>query len=114
MPIARELLRVALPVLDLDVAALEVVGVVVVLDLPVEALADREPDSTRLHVTLNEAEVIGPIPIYRDTTRNTLAVVERLHGLGRSTAVSVEMLHETHVTGIPASFLSYLKACHGR
>jgi predicted alpha/beta superfamily hydrolase len=80
----------------------------------VEALADREPGSTRLHVTLNEAEVIGPIPIYRDVARNALAVVERLHGMSRSTAVTVQMLHNTHVTGLPASFLSYLKACRAR
>jgi predicted alpha/beta superfamily hydrolase len=80
----------------------------------VEALADREPDGTRLHVTLNEAEVIGPIPIYRNIARNALAVVERLHGTSHSAAVSVEMLHATHVTGLPGSFLSYLKACHGR
>lgn len=80
----------------------------------VEALADREPDSTRLHVTLNEVEAIGPIPIYRGIARNALAVVERLHAMGRSTAVTVQMLHDTHVTGIPASFLSYLKTCHGR
>jgi predicted alpha/beta superfamily hydrolase len=80
----------------------------------VDALAGREPDGTRLHVTLNEAEVIGPIPIYRDIASNALAVVERLHGMSRSTAVTVHMLHDTHVTGIPASFLSYLKACHAR
>jgi len=80
----------------------------------VEALADREPGSTRLHVTLNELEAIGPIPIYRNVARNALAVVERLHGMGRAADVTVQMLHETHVTGIPASFLSYLKACHGR
>ncbi|MFN2538660.1 MAG: alpha/beta hydrolase, partial [Mycobacteriales bacterium] len=80
----------------------------------VETLADREPDTTRLHVTLNEAEVIGPIPIYRDVARNALAVVERLHGMNRSAAVTVQMLHDTHVTGIPASFLSYLKVCHAR
>ena len=80
----------------------------------VEALADREPDGTRLHVTLNEAEIIGPIPIYRGIARNALAVVERLHAMGRSNDVTVQVLHDTHVTGIPASFLSYLKACHGR
>jgi predicted alpha/beta superfamily hydrolase len=80
----------------------------------VEGLADREPNGTRLHVTINEAEVIGPIPIYRDVSRNALAVVERLHALDLSTAVSIEMLHATHVTGTPASFLSYLKAWHGR
>jgi predicted alpha/beta superfamily hydrolase len=80
----------------------------------VDALADVEPAGTRLHVTLNEAEVIGPIPIYRDIARNALAVVERLHGMSRSTAVTVQLLHDTHVTGIPASFLSYLKTCHAR
>ena len=80
----------------------------------VEALADREPSSTRLHVTVNEAEVIGPIPIYRDVARNALAVVERLHGLSRSDSVTLQLLHDTHVTGIPASFLSYLKTCHAR
>jgi predicted alpha/beta superfamily hydrolase len=80
----------------------------------VEALAGRGPDSTQLHVTLNEAEVIGAIPIYRDVARNALAVVERLHTMGRSSQVSVRMLHDTHVTGIPASFLSYLKTCHAR
>jgi len=80
----------------------------------VESLADREAGSTRLHVTLNEAEVIGAIPIYREIARNALAVVERLHGMGRSDDVTVQMLHDTHVTGIPASFLSYLKTCHAR
>jgi predicted alpha/beta superfamily hydrolase len=78
----------------------------------VEALADREPDGTRLHVTLNEAEAIGPIPIYRDLARHALAVVERLRGLDRAEGLTIELLHETHVTGIPASFLSYLKTCH--
>jgi predicted alpha/beta superfamily hydrolase len=80
----------------------------------VDALGDPDPGSTRLHVTLNEAEVIGPIPIYRNIARNALAVVERLHSTGRSSAVTVQMLHDTHVTGLPASFLSYLKACHAR
>ena len=80
----------------------------------VESLADREAGSTRLHVTLNEAEVIGAIPIYREIARNALALVERLHGMGRSDDVTVQMLHDTHVTGIPASFLSYLKTCHAR
>ena len=80
----------------------------------VDALAGREPDGTRLHVTLNEAEVIGPVPIYRQIARHALAVVERLHAVDRSTDVTVQMLHDTHVTGIPASFLSYLKTCHAR
>jgi predicted alpha/beta superfamily hydrolase len=79
-----------------------------------DALVDREPDGTRLHVTLNEAEVVGPVPIYRGIARNVLDVVERLRGTSHSTSVTLETLHATHVTGIPSSFLSYLKTCHGR
>jgi hypothetical protein len=82
----------------------------------VEAL--REPDeesaAPRLHITLNEAEVLGDLPIYRGMARNVLAVVDQLHTKGRSEQVSNKMLHETHVTGLQASFLSYLKACHAR
>ncbi|MEU4383661.1 alpha/beta hydrolase-fold protein [Promicromonospora sp. NPDC023805] len=82
----------------------------------VEALPQPGEDSTppRLHITLNEAEVLGDIPIYRKMARNVLSVVERLHTKGRSEQVSNKMLHETHVTGLQASFLSYLKACHTR
>jgi predicted alpha/beta superfamily hydrolase len=68
----------------------------------------------RLHVTLNELEVLGDVPLYRNLARNVLAAVELLHAGGWSDKVSKELLHGTHVTGIPASFLSYLKACHAR
>lgn len=82
----------------------------------VEALPERGEDSAppRLHITLNEAEALGDIPIYRGMARNVLAVLEQLHAKGRSEQVSNKMLHETHVTGLQASFLSYLKACHVR
>jgi predicted alpha/beta superfamily hydrolase len=82
----------------------------------VEVLPEPGEDSAppRLHITLNEAEVLGDIPIYRGMARNVLAVVEKLHAKGRSEQVSNTMLHETHVTGLQASFLSYLKACHVR
>ena len=82
----------------------------------VEALPDPGADSAapRLHITLNEAELLGDIPIYRGLARNVLAVVEQLHTKGRSQHVSKTMLHETHVTGLQASFLSYLKTCHAR
>lgn len=73
----------------------------------VEALPDRSVGS-RLHVTLNEAELLGPIAFYRGMARNVLAVVEQLHGKDVSNA----MLRETHLTGLQASFLSYLKTCH--
>lgn len=80
----------------------------------VEALPEPGEDSAapHLHITLNEAELLGDIPIYRGLARNVLAVVEQLHAKGRSQQVSNTMLHETHVTGLQASFLSYLKTCH--
>ncbi len=68
----------------------------------------------RLHVTLNEAEAIGDIAVYRAIARNTLAFLEELHATGSSQAVSRALLNGTHVTGVQESFLSYLKACHGR
>ncbi|WNG17952.1 alpha/beta hydrolase [Cystobacter fuscus] len=82
----------------------------------VEALPERSVDSAapKLHVTLNESELLGGIPIYRTMARNVLSVVEELHGKGRSQDVSSALLHETHVTGLQASFLSYLKTCHTR
>lgn len=73
----------------------------------VEALPDRSV-GPRLHVTLNEAELLGPVAFYRGMARNVLAVVEQLHGRDVSSA----LLHETHLTGLQASFLSYLKTCH--
>jgi predicted alpha/beta superfamily hydrolase len=79
--------------------------------LPAEGDTAEAP---RLHITLNEAETLGPVPIYRGLARNVLDVIERLHAKGRSAAISQEMLQGTHVTGLQASFLSYLKACHGR
>lgn len=82
----------------------------------VEALPELGEDAPapRLHVTLNEAELLGDIPFYRGMARNVLATVEQLHAQGRSEQVSNAVLHETHVTGLQASFLSYLKACHTR
>jgi predicted alpha/beta superfamily hydrolase len=80
----------------------------------VEALPERsaDPAAPRLHVTLNEIELLGEIPIYRGIARNVLSVVERLHGKGLAQDVSSALLHGTHVTGLQASFLSYLKTCH--
>lgn len=82
----------------------------------IAALPEHRSDSSarRLHFTLNEAELFGEIPIYREIGRNLLTVIEELHAQGRSDAVSKAMLHETHLTGLQASFLSYLKTCHTR
>lgn len=82
----------------------------------VEALPEPGEDAAapRLHITLNEAELLGDIPFYRGMARNVLTTVEQLHAKGRSERVSQALLRETHVTGLQASFLSYLKACHTR
>ncbi len=82
----------------------------------VEALPEPGEDAAapRLHITLNEAELLGDIPFYRGMARNVLTTVEQLHAKGRSERVSQVLLRETHVTGLQASFLSYLKACHTR
>ncbi|MBR8742737.1 alpha/beta hydrolase [Nocardiopsis sp. MG754419] len=82
----------------------------------VEALPEPGEDAVapRLHITLNEAELMGDIPFYRGMARNVLTVVEQLHAKGRSEHVSKALFHETHVTGLQASFLSYLKTCHSR
>ncbi|PKW18592.1 alpha/beta hydrolase [Saccharopolyspora spinosa] len=68
--------------------------------------------AAQLHVTLNEAELVGAIPLYREASRNVLALLEQLHDKGRSQDVSSKLLQETHLTGLQASFLSYLKKCH--
>lgn len=82
----------------------------------IDDLANTEQDRAdqRLHITLNEAELLGDVPIYRALARNVLSAVEKLHGTGRSQRLSRSMLHETHLTGLQASFLSYLKTCHVR
>ncbi|MEV4150791.1 alpha/beta hydrolase-fold protein [Amycolatopsis sp. NPDC049691] len=91
---------------------------VVVADSRIFGLVDALPaaglGARRLHVTLNEAELLGAVPLYRGVARNALAVVEQLHGKGRAGDVSSAMLRETHLTGLQASFLSYLKTCHSR
>ncbi|BBG02658.1 MULTISPECIES: alpha/beta hydrolase [Pseudonocardia] len=82
----------------------------------IDALPEPDADSTtaRLHLTLNEVELLGSIPVYRGLAQNMLAVVDRLQDKGRSSGVSSALLRETHVTGLQASFLDYLKECHSQ
>ncbi|SMY05070.1 hypothetical protein BSP239C_04047 [Brevibacterium sp. 239c] len=68
----------------------------------------------KLHITLNENEIMGDIAIYRGMSRNVLDVMEQLHKNGCSSDMTRTILRETHVTGVQASFLSYLKTCHAR
>lgn len=81
-----------------------------------EMLADRsdgakQESAPRLHLTLNEREVFGDIAIYRQIARNALNVLDELKRT-MPHAVSSELMQQTHVTGLQASFLSYLGACH--
>jgi predicted alpha/beta superfamily hydrolase len=82
----------------------------------IRKLPDRGEDASErlLHLTINEAELIGEVPIYRRLAQRVLTVVEQLTAKGWSPDISKALLHGTHVTGIQESFLSYLKTCHVR
>lgn len=87
-------------------------------DSQIFALIDELPENVedtkqqRLHVTLNELEIFGDVPIYRELSRNVLTALEGLHAKGQGPNITRAMMNETHVTGLQASFLSYLKTCH--
>lgn len=65
--------------------------------------------AAKLHVTFNDRELLGDLAVYQSLAMNTATVLHRL--TSRSEAVTSEILHETHVTGLQASFLSYLRTC---
>ncbi|MFV8243386.1 alpha/beta hydrolase [Mycolicibacterium peregrinum] len=68
--------------------------------------------ATKLHVTLNDRELLGDLAVYQGLAKNTVTVLHHLKS--RNEAVTSEILRETHVTGLQASFLSYLRACRAR
>jgi hypothetical protein len=72
----------------------------------IQQLADQP---AKLHVTFNERELLGDIPVYQNLSKNAATVVHRL--TARGAAVTSEVLRDTHVTGLQASFLSYLRTC---
>lgn len=65
--------------------------------------------AAKLHVTFNDRELLGDLAVYQNLAKNTATVLHRLTSRGE--AVTREVLHETHVTGLQASFLSYLRTC---
>lgn len=65
--------------------------------------------ATKLHVTFNDRELLGDLAVYQSLARNTATILHRL--ISRGEAVTRDILHETHVTGLQASFLSYLRTC---
>ena len=71
-----------------------------------EELGDQP---ARLHVTVNDRELFGDMPIYQNLAKNAATVLHRLTSRGGT--VTSEVLRETHVTGLQASFLSYLRTC---
>ncbi|WP_414942739.1 alpha/beta hydrolase [Amycolatopsis sp. cmx-11-51] len=76
-----------------------------------QEMGDRQ-HAVKLHVTLNERELLGDLAIYQNLTKNTATLLHRL--TSRGGAVTSAVLRETHVTGLQASFLSYLRTCRAR
>jgi predicted alpha/beta superfamily hydrolase len=76
-----------------------------------QELDDRQ-HAARLHVTLNEQELLGDLAIYQNIAKNAATVLHRL--TSRDGAVTSAVLRETHLTGLQASFLSYLRTCRAR
>ncbi|KRD20648.1 esterase [Mycobacterium sp. Root265] len=70
---------------------------------------DDSRRATKLHVTFNDRELLGDLAVYQSLAKNTATVLHRL--TSRRESVTREILHETHVTGLQASFLSYLRTC---
>lgn len=73
---------------------------------------DESHCAAKLHVTLNDREILGKLAAYQSLAKNTTIVLHRI--TARSEAVTSEILHETHLTGLQASFLSYLRTCRPR
>ncbi|RKT87039.1 hypothetical protein SAMN05421805_102561 [Saccharopolyspora antimicrobica] len=76
-----------------------------------QEMGDRQ-HAAKLHVTLNERELLGDLAIYQNIAKNVATVLHRL--TSRGGAVTSAVLRETHVTGLQASFLSYLRTCRAR
>ncbi|WP_328609232.1 alpha/beta hydrolase-fold protein [Amycolatopsis sp. NBC_00345] len=68
--------------------------------------------AAKLHVTFNDQELLGDLAIYQNLAKNTATLLHRL--TSRGGAVTSAVLRETHVTGLQASFLSYLRTCWAR
>lgn len=84
-------------------------------DSEIFALLHEMDDSRRtakLHLTFNDRELLGDLAVYQSLAKNTATVLHCLTSCGAT--VTSELLHETHVTGLQASFLSYLRTCRPR
>lgn len=77
----------------------------------IDTLPERGANAPRLHLTLNDAELLGEIPVHRAMGRHVLEVLEALRRTGHAGCISSAILRETHLTGLQASFLDYLTTC---
>ncbi|MCS7483781.1 alpha/beta hydrolase [Umezawaea endophytica] len=73
-----------------------------------DTMSDSLPEA-KLHLTINDRELLGDLAVYQNLAKNTATVLHRL--TARGAAVTSEVLRETHLTGLQASFLSYLRTC---
>ncbi|MCW8216578.1 alpha/beta hydrolase [Streptomyces griseolus] len=76
-----------------------------------EAMGDTQP-ATKLHVTFNDREILGDLAVYQNLSKNVATFLHRLTSRGGS--VTSALMHETHVTGLQISFLSYLRTCRAQ
>ncbi|KJK50380.1 esterase [Lentzea aerocolonigenes] len=76
-----------------------------------EEMGDSLP-AAKLHLTVNDQELLGDLAVYQNLSKNTATVLHHL--TARGAAVTSAVLRETHVTGLQASFLSYLRTCRAR
>lgn len=74
-------------------------------------LGDSLP-AAKLHVTVNDRELFGDLAVYQNLAKHTAVLLHRLGS--RDGTVTSEVLRETHVTGLQASFLSYLRTCRSQ
>ncbi|RSM75736.1 esterase [Amycolatopsis sp. WAC 01375] len=73
-----------------------------------DEMGDSQP-AAKLHLTINDRELLGDLAVYQSLTKTAATVLHRLTASGA--AVTSAVLRETHVTGLQASFLSYLRTC---
>jgi predicted alpha/beta superfamily hydrolase len=76
-----------------------------------EEMGDSLP-AAKLHLTVNERELLGDLAVYQNLAKNAATVLHRV--TARGAAVTSAVLRETHVTGLQASFLSYLRTSRAR
>lgn len=65
----------------------------------------------RLHLTVNSAEITGEMEIYREIGRGFASLIDILRSSESGVSLTTAVLGETHVTGLQASFLSFMRNC---